>query len=243
VVHTVGTLLETTQYKEAVRNGDVGGLAKTVFGSLAGGDGSNPLKRGSSHPGSYETLNRETALRVCEAYADAVSSAPSEFAHELKPYPFVYLSAEDMGRPFIPRRYVETKRQAEQGIEQISQGTDIRGVYIRPSFIYHPHLRPITSPIAALASLSATIHEKAPSVLPTPSRVLRALASNPPSPEQLPSALNAMANTFELQPIHLDHVAEAICKAIEQKDIHGPVGLKKMRQLIGWGEPDGYQTA
>lgn len=60
MVHTVGTLLETAQYKEAVRDGDVGGLAKTVFGALAGGDGSNPLKRGSSHPASYETLNRDT---------------------------------------------------------------------------------------------------------------------------------------------------------------------------------------
>lgn len=60
MVHTVGTLLETAQYKEAVRDGNVGGLAKTVFGALAGGDGNNPLNRGSSHPASYETLNRDT---------------------------------------------------------------------------------------------------------------------------------------------------------------------------------------
>ena len=64
VVHTVGTLLEAAQYKEAIRSGDLGGLAKTVFGSLAGSDGSNPLKRGASHPASYETLNRDTGTHT-----------------------------------------------------------------------------------------------------------------------------------------------------------------------------------
>lgn len=160
-----------------------------------------------------------------------------------------------MGRPVIPRRYVETKRQAEQGIRELCQGTDVRGIFIRPSnitpyknrriysqpilgFVYHPHLRPITTPIAALASLSATVHEKAPSIFPTPSRILRALASGSPSPTELPSVLQAMATTFELPPIHLDHVGEAVCKSIERRDISGPVGLRKMRQLIGWGESD-----
>lgn len=197
------------------------------------------------------------ALRVCKTYLSTVASSPSEFTPELKPYAFVYLSAEDMGRPMIPRRYVETKRQAERDIKELCQGTDVRGVFIRPSkistgvlshthiyilsssgFIYHPHLRPITSPIAALASLSATIHEKAPSIIPMPSRILRALASDPPSPAHLPSALQAMATTLELPPIHLDHVGEAVCISIERQDITGPVGLRKMRELIGWGEPE-----
>lgn len=46
-----------------------------------------------------------------------------------------------------------------------------------------------------------------------------------------------MALTLELPPIHLDHVGEAVCKSIERRDITGPIGLRKMRQLIGWGEP------
>jgi hypothetical protein len=80
------------------------------------------------------------ALRVCETYVSSVASFPSEFSPELKPYAFVYLSAEDIGRPIIPRRYVETKRQAERGIKELCQGTDVRGIFIRPSnifFVFH----------------------------------------------------------------------------------------------------------
>lgn len=73
------------------------------------------------------------ALRVCETYLSTIESYPSEFAHESKPYAFVYLSAEDMGRPVIPRRYIETKQQAERGIKELCQGTDVRGIFIRPS--------------------------------------------------------------------------------------------------------------
>ena len=48
---------------------------------------------------------------------------------------FVYISAADAFRPLIPARYLETKRQAEQGIaarctEQSSAG--VRGIYMRP---------------------------------------------------------------------------------------------------------------
>ncbi|KAF8509331.1 hypothetical protein JB92DRAFT_3119975 [Gautieria morchelliformis] len=115
-------------------------------------------------------------------------------------------------------------------------------------FIYHPHLRPLTTPIAALASLLATLHSHAPSLLPTPSRILHALAraqspdprSPSPAPSHtntpLPSALHALATTLELSPIHVDHVAEAVCRAIERQDVRGPVGLRRMRELIGWGE-------
>lgn len=50
------------------------------------------------------------------------------------PRPFVYVSAEDIFRPAIPARYIETKREAERGIEQLmSLNSQFRGVYIRPS--------------------------------------------------------------------------------------------------------------
>ncbi|KAF8525684.1 hypothetical protein JB92DRAFT_3093566 [Gautieria morchelliformis] len=115
-------------------------------------------------------------------------------------------------------------------------------------FIYHPHLCPLTTPIAALASLSATLHSHAPPLLPTPSRVLHALAraqspdprSPSPAPSHtntpLPSAIHALVTTLELSPIHVDHVAEAVCRAIKRQDVRGPVGLRRMRELIGWGE-------
>lgn len=51
-----------------------------------------------------------------------------------KSRPFVYVSAEDILRPVIPARYIETKREAEQAIEQMmSLNSQFRGVYIRPS--------------------------------------------------------------------------------------------------------------
>ena len=51
-----------------------------------------------------------------------------------KDRPFVYVSAEDIFRPVIPARYIETKREAERVIEQMmSLNPRFRGVYIRPS--------------------------------------------------------------------------------------------------------------
>lgn len=50
------------------------------------------------------------------------------------PRPFVYISAEDIFRPFISARYIETKREAEKAIgEMMRVRPDYRGVYIRPS--------------------------------------------------------------------------------------------------------------
>jgi hypothetical protein len=50
------------------------------------------------------------------------------------PRPFVYISAEDVFRPVIPARYIETKWEAERDIEaMMAKTTDYRGVYIRPS--------------------------------------------------------------------------------------------------------------
>lgn len=69
------------------------------------------------------------ALRVCEAFA---SSTP---AHPLaRPRAFVYVSAEDIFRPFISARYIESKREAEQGIARmLADDAHVRGVYVRPS--------------------------------------------------------------------------------------------------------------
>lgn len=71
------------------------------------------------------------ALRVCEAF---VSTPPADNLKIDTPRPFVFISAEDIFRPFISARYIETKREAEQGIEKMMRGkADYRGVYIRPS--------------------------------------------------------------------------------------------------------------
>jgi hypothetical protein len=48
------------------------------------------------------------------------------------------------------------------------------------------------------------------------------------------SPLESMANMLTIPPIHVDHVAEAICVAFESQDVRGIVGVRRMRELIGW---------
>ena len=50
------------------------------------------------------------------------------------------------------------------------------------------------------------------------------------------SMLNSLANAMTLPPIHVDHVAQAICAALQVEDVRGPVGVQEMRNLIGWVE-------
>ncbi|KAF5358380.1 hypothetical protein D9756_001520 [Leucocoprinus leucothites] len=182
VVHTLGTLLEDADgaYKRAIRSGDVPGLLGSFLRNVvAGGGGGNPLEKhqqlgGQMKRGTYEVMNRDSALRACEAF---VASTPTSAASNV-PRPFVYISAEDIFRPVIPARYIETKREAERGIEEIMKSApDFRGVYIRPSLVYHAHQRPLTTPAAVLFDLSTTLHAKVPRTLPTPSSVLRSLGS------------------------------------------------------------------
>lgn len=57
--------------------------------------------------------------------------------------PFVYISAEDIFRPFIPARYIQTKRETERIIadevtlarisDEAAGKREIRPVFIRPS--------------------------------------------------------------------------------------------------------------
>lgn len=167
MVHTLGTLLEDTGYKDAVRKGDVAGVLGGFVSGLTGGrvGGGNPLERKSSSAGgTYERLNRDAgesdcfcvavhsiltparlpALRVCEAFTssstspdpttartDADADAPSSSPNKRL---FVYISAEDIFRPFVPARYIETKRQAERGIHELLRGRqEFRAAFIRPS--------------------------------------------------------------------------------------------------------------
>jgi len=233
VVHTLGTLIEDGKYKQAVKQGDLLGLV-TSFCESVTGDCGNPLEKTTYdlQRDSYEVLNRDTALRVCQRF---ISSSADTDIHNI-PRPFVYISAEDVFRPIIPARYIETKREAEQGIEAlIADEPDYRGVYIRPSLVYHAHHRPLTTPAAVLLDLSATLHSKIPPTLPTPSSMLRHLGSHSPTST---SPFDSIANALSIPPIHVDHVAEAICAVLNSSTdpVRGVVGVRRMRELIGWSE-------
>lgn len=55
VVHTLGTLLPDTKYKDALRRQDLAGAAASIFQSLTNAGG-NPLEE---HRNAYETLNKD----------------------------------------------------------------------------------------------------------------------------------------------------------------------------------------
>jgi hypothetical protein len=58
IVHTLGTLLSDTKYKDALRRQDLAGAAESFLRSLTG-VGRNPLEE---HPNAYERLNRDSGL-------------------------------------------------------------------------------------------------------------------------------------------------------------------------------------
>lgn len=111
-----------------------------------------------------------------------------------------------------------------------------------PGLVYHPHLRPLTSPLAALLDLSASLHSSVPPNLPSPSSIIRSLGSSlsPPTSSghaQISSSLDSVANALVLPPIHVEHVAEAVCVALDPaRDVRGVVGVRAMRELIGWSD-------
>ena len=46
--------------------------------------------------------------------------------------------------------------------------------------------------------------------------------------------LRSIANALTIPPIHVDHVAEAVCKAIADDNVDGVVDVARMRDIIGW---------
>ena len=72
-----------------------------------------------------------SALQVCETYLSTQAESPFP-----NPRAFVYVSAEDIFRPFISARYINTKRETELSIRRMVRDrpdVDVREVFIRPS--------------------------------------------------------------------------------------------------------------
>lgn len=97
--------------------------------------------------------------------------------------------------------------------------------------VYHPHLRPYTAALAALLDLSSTVQSKFPKGVPTPSQLLHGFSETWVGKS---SALDSVARALSLPPIHVDHVAEAICVAADEEraDVRGKYGVREMRELI-----------
>ncbi|WWD22309.1 hypothetical protein CI109_106800 [Kwoniella shandongensis] len=214
VVHTLGILLEDVGYKQSVKSGDVFGLVKSFASSLSGGDG-NPLKSEEERKRGYEGMNKDSALTVLDTL---ISTTPPT---STQTRPFVYISAADAFRPVVPRRYIETKRQAEIEImrkcdEHPEAG--VRPTFIRPGLMYHPHIRPLTTLPAFLVDLSAKL----------------STASGLPNPFASKSPLHGALESLRTYPLHVDHVAAAVLKCIEEGR-GGVVEVPEMRDWAGLG--------
>ncbi|KAJ6596954.1 mitochondrial protein [Mycena vulgaris] len=223
VVHTLGILLEDPTYKRAVRDADAPALLRALVG------GRNPLQ--SPAGPTYEAMNRDSALRVCEAFL--ASTPPADAPGSARP--FVFLSAADIFRPWVPARYIETKRAAERGLDALLAAAPerFRGVYLRPGLVYHAHQRPLSTPAAALFDLSAGLHARLPAAVRSPLRA--ALAQLPPVSGETPSALVSVANALTTPPMHVDHVGAAAVRACVDAEVRGVLEVRQMREAIGWG--------
>ncbi|KAF8344220.1 uncharacterized protein EI90DRAFT_2900713 [Cantharellus anzutake] len=267
VVHTLGTLLEGARYKSAVKGST--NPFKAVGALLFGGRDDNPLSISGEerYRTSYRGLNHHSAIRVLDTYIDALSThSPELSSSSLGPRHFVYVSAEDIFRPLVPRGYIDSKRDAEADIalrveELASRVTnnklDLRATIVRPGLLYHPHIRPLTTPLATVLQGSVSVHtallnSRIP--VPSPANVLRALATFSPNSTstqsfaQTPSPfepLSSVARALETSPMHVDHVATAIINSIERGQAAQAqtvptsarfeiLGVKEMRDIIGW---------
>ncbi|KAJ7510630.1 hypothetical protein B0H11DRAFT_2215384 [Mycena galericulata] len=101
---------------------------------------------------TYEAINRDSALRVCEAFL--ASEPPASGA-----LPFVFISAADVFRQWVPEHYTETKRDAGTGIAALmaTHSARFRGVYLRPGL---PRAPAASTPAAALLDASVALAEQ-----------------------------------------------------------------------------------
>ncbi|PWN41798.1 NAD(P)-binding protein [Ceraceosorus guamensis] len=235
-VHSVGRLLEG-EYKTP--KDAAAELVRAWSGGSAGG--SNPLKRSK-----YDAVNRDLAVTVANTFASTRRKGTNE-----SPAPFIFISAADHFRPIIPEGYIRSKREAEAAIAQLA---GLRSIFMRPGLMYHPANRPLSTLPAALLDLSAAVHGKAHTLgtwVPTPSRILSFLSSprsplsifTPPSPHEKPSAtpssrtgpdFTALARGITTPPLHVDTVAKAVVRALEESEVEGPIEPADMKRLLGW---------
>lgn len=83
-----------------------------------------PQRGSTSKDGAYERINRDSALTVLQAFLETrpglTSTSTSSSPQDIPASPFIYVSAEDIFRPFVPDRYILTKREAEARIMRMS---------------------------------------------------------------------------------------------------------------------------
>lgn len=199
VVHSMGILLEA-DYKGVVsgQESPLSGLRK-AFSPDKGKANPNPLERDDStykKPESekqltYEVMNRDSALLLARTASEANTSA------------FLYVSAAG-GAPVLPRRYIDTKREAESLIA--SSFPRMRGVFVRAPFLYDAS-RAFTIPMAAATGVGAVFNGLTRGVL------------------------GGFLGAAGAKPLKVDVVARAAVEALEDGATRGPVEVAELENL------------
>ncbi|GAA5938264.1 hypothetical protein JCM3775_002931 [Rhodotorula graminis] len=239
LVSTLGTLFETTYKDKGVAKPL--SVLKALAENLTGSRG-NPLAR-DGRERSYERLNRDSALALFDAFHS--SRSPSSSSSSLvSPSPFVFISAEDIFRPFVPARYIQTKRQAEADIWRratapADEPPSVRPVFVRPSLMYHPHLNPPSTLPATLLEATSHLHALVPPALHLLPSAPRPLPNSAPSladdpATAFPGALTSLSSLLSVPPIHVDAVGEAVCRAIADDATSGVIDVAAMRDMLGF---------
>ena len=120
---------------------------------------------------------------------------------------FVYISASS-GAPVIPQGYINSKREAESSI--ISSLPDMRSVFVRPTFMYDAS-RKLTMPIALGGIIGSEVNLL------------------------IGGKLSFLGSMVE-KPLKVATVGEAVVESIDDQDVKGVVGPKKIEDLAtkGW---------
>jgi hypothetical protein len=195
----MGILLEA-DYKGVIsgREPPISGLQR-AFSSIKGGS-QNPLTRKSGEDLksqekdgqlTYELMNRDSAITLAQE------------ANKEKVGAFAYISAAG-GAPVLPKRYIETKREAESTIA--SEFPTIRGVFIRPSFLYDSS-RAFTVPMAALTGMGAVFNSVTGGIF------------------------GGIMGAAGVKPLKADLVADAVVEALSDESVKGPVETKEIEEL------------
>jgi NAD(P)-dependent dehydrogenase (short-subunit alcohol dehydrogenase family) len=150
VVHSIGILLENSNYKSVVR-GDTGdgvlGVVSSLFSSSTRSnsnvkDNANPMAKVPPNESHESVDSVESADVVDQTYANYNYKSALILADTLLEVKdpsttpaFVYVSA-DRGFPGFLSGYIESKRQAELEISKMQP--QLRPLILRPGFMYDP---------------------------------------------------------------------------------------------------------
>lgn len=200
----MGILLEA-DYKSVLtgRESPISGLSRAFSSTKAGSQ--NPLKRkdgedlqSQEKDGqlTYEIMNRDSAIALAkESDKEGVRA-------------FVFISAAG-GAPVLPKRYIETKREAESTIA--TEFPKMRGIFIRPGFLYDSS-RAFTVPMAAMTGMGAVFNTVTGGMF------------------------SGIMGAAGVKPLKADVVAEAVVEALSEENVKGPVETAEIESLAqkGW---------